>query len=134
MLSENVISEKNFSDHTRSGFLVPDQKSRFLISFFKSIRSGLYTGFYGDKSCSKILILPKIFPTRFCFTFMRTKSCTKILRDFQMAGNVLSWQKLSPKFSNGGCHEILMRRDKSIAPLLSLGDRQKTLETQKHTR
>ena len=41
MLSENVISEKAFSDHIRSGFLVPDQKSRFLISFLNSIRSGL---------------------------------------------------------------------------------------------
>ena len=52
---------------------------------------------------------------------MGTKSCTKIFQDFQMAGNVLSWQNLSPIFSNGGCHEILMRRDKSIAPLLFLG-------------
>ena len=36
----------------------------------------------GTKSCTKILILPKIFPTRFRFTipvFMVTKSCTKIL-------------------------------------------------------
>ena len=30
MLSENVISEKAFSDHVRRGVLVPDQKSRFL--------------------------------------------------------------------------------------------------------
>ena len=29
--------------------------------------------------------------------------------------------------------KILMRRDKSVAPLLSLGDKQKTLETQKRT-
>ena len=38
MLSENVMSEKAFSDHPRSGFLVPHQKSRFLISFSNSIR------------------------------------------------------------------------------------------------
>ena len=31
MLSENVISGKAFSDHIRSGFLVPDHKSRFLM-------------------------------------------------------------------------------------------------------
>ena len=41
MLSENVVSEKAFSDHIRSRFLVPDQKSRFLISFSNSVRSGL---------------------------------------------------------------------------------------------
>ena len=47
-----------------------------------------------------------------------------------MAGNVLSWQNLSPIFSNGGCHENLGATTKSTAPLLSLGDKQKTLETQ----
>ena len=61
---------------------------------------------------------------------MGTKSCTKSSQDFQMAGNVLSWQTLSPRFSNGGCHENLDAARKSIAPLLSLGDKQKTLETQ----
>ena len=29
MLSENVISEKAFSDHVRRGVLVPDQKKSF---------------------------------------------------------------------------------------------------------
>ena len=38
---------------------------------------------------------------------MGTKSCTNSSQDFQMAGNVLSWQNLSPRFSNGGCHENL---------------------------
>ena len=32
---------------------------------------------------------------------MGTKSCTKIFQDFQLAGNVLSWQ------THGGCHENL---------------------------
>ena len=59
------------------------------------------------KSWTKILILPKIFPTRFCFTFYGNKILYKIFQDFQMAGNVLSWQNLSPRFSNGGCHENL---------------------------
>ena len=44
--------------------------------------------------------------------------------------NVPSWQNRSPRFSNGGCHENLDAARKSIAPLLSLGDKQKTLETQ----
>ena len=61
---------------------------------------------------------------------MGTKSCTKSIQDFQMAGNVLSWQNISPIFSNGGCHENLDATRKSIAPLLSLGDKQKILETQ----
>ena len=78
--------------------------------------------FMVTKSCTKILILPKIFPT--------AKSCTKSSQDFQMAGNMLSWQNLSPRFSNGGCHENLDSARKSVAPLLSLGDKQRTLETQ----
>ena len=47
-----------------------------------------------------------------------------------MAGNVLSSHNLSPRFSNVGCHENLDAARKSIAPLLSLGDKQKKLETQ----
>ena len=43
MLPENV-SENTFSDHMRSGFLVPYQKRRFLISFSDKIRSGLIVG------------------------------------------------------------------------------------------
>ena len=38
---ENVLLEKAFSDSIRSGFLVPYQKNRFLITFSNSIRSGL---------------------------------------------------------------------------------------------
>ena len=47
VISENVISERAISDHTRSGFLVPDQK--ILIIFFNSIRSGL-TFVFKEKS------------------------------------------------------------------------------------
>ena len=39
---------------------------------------------------------------------------------------VLFWQNLSPRFSNGGCHENLDVARKSIAPLLSLRDKQLT--------
>ena len=35
------LLRKAFSDSTRSGFLVPYQISRFLITFSNSIRSGL---------------------------------------------------------------------------------------------
>ena len=42
ILLESVLLEKAFSDSIRSGFLVPYQKkSRFLITFSNSIRSGL---------------------------------------------------------------------------------------------
>ena len=36
MLPENIISEKALSDHI-IGFLVQDQKRRFLISYFNSV-------------------------------------------------------------------------------------------------
>ena len=40
MLSENIISEKSFSDHIRSGFFCPiSEKPAFLIPFSNSIRS-----------------------------------------------------------------------------------------------
>ena len=75
------------------------------------------------KSCTKILILPKIFPTRFCFTPYGNKILYKIFPRFSIAGNVLIWQNLSPRFSNGVYHENLDAARKSIAPLLSLGDK-----------
>ena len=78
----------------------------------------------------KNLDLTQDFPN-FVSLFMGTKFCTKSSQDFQMAGkDVPSWQNRSPRFSNGGCHENLDAARKSIAPLLSLGDKQKTLETQ----
>ena len=40
-LSENDIRKGTFSDHIRSGVLVPNQKSRFIIPFSNKIRSGL---------------------------------------------------------------------------------------------
>ena len=66
---------------------------------------------------------------------MGTKSCTKIFH-LQMAGNVLSWRNLSPRFSNGGCHVNLdaARPINCTASFLrALGDKQKTLETQTQT-
>ena len=78
----------------------------------------------------KSLDLTQDFASLFMGSKSCTKSCTKSSQDFQMAGNVLSWQNLSPRFSNGGCHENLDAARKSIAPLLSLRDKQKALETQ----
>ena len=51
IISENIVSEKAFSNHIRSGFLVPYQKSRFLIPFSNSIRSGLETFFVFQGFC-----------------------------------------------------------------------------------
>ena len=55
-LSEYVISEKAFSGHVRSGFLVPYQKSRFLISFSNSIRSAaLASSVVGTRITNNVL-------------------------------------------------------------------------------
>ena len=40
------------------------------------------TSFYGDKILYKILILPKILPTRFCFTFYGNRILYKNLPRF----------------------------------------------------
>ena len=90
--------------------------------------------FMVTKSCTKIVILPKIFPTRFCFTFYGNKILYKIFPRFSDGRKVLPWQNLSPRFSNGGCHENLDAARKSIAPLLSLGDKsRKHLKHKTHT-
>ena len=64
MASENVISEKAFSDYIRSGVLVPDQKNCILILFFNSKRSGLRNvsdkmHLLGNRSQSYIGNIPK---------------------------------------------------------------------------
>ena len=45
MLNQKMLNQKKaFFDQMRSGFLVPDQKkSRFLISYFNSIKNGRST-------------------------------------------------------------------------------------------
>ena len=90
--------------------------------------------FMVPKSWTKILISPKILPTRFFFTFYGNKILSKSFQDFQMAGNVLSWQNLSLRFSNGGCDENLDAARLINCTASFLGDKQKTLETQKCTR
>ena len=58
--------EKNswiVGDGSRSSYCAPDEI--FLEIFLTPLRAVLM----GTKSCTKILILPKIFPTRFRFTF-----------------------------------------------------------------
>ena len=46
------------------------------------LRAVLTPVFMVTKSCTKILILPKIFPTRFCFTFHGNKILYKIFPRF----------------------------------------------------
>ena len=65
------------------------------------------------------------------------------VQDFVPIRTALLWEQnlvkksliLAQDFQMAAVTKILMRRDKSIAPLLSLGDnKQKTLEIQKRTR
>ena len=63
---ENVTKVK-FNRFLRSQNLV--QKSRFYPIFSQQGSVSLRAVLMGTKSCTKILILPKIFPTRFRFTF-----------------------------------------------------------------
>ena len=73
--------------------------------------------FMVTKSCTKILILPNIFPTKFYFTFHGDKILYKNLPRF--SHGLLA--KPTQDFQMAAVTKILMRRDKSIAPLLFLG-------------
>ena len=87
----------------------------------------------GAKSCPQILILPKIFPTRFCSTFilMGKNVCKKSSNIFRWPEMCLLGKILAQDFEMAAVTKILARRDKSIAPLLSTVNR-KTLQTQKN--
>ena len=61
---------------------------------------------------------------------MGTKSCTKSSQDFQMAGNVLFGKILAQDFQMAAVTKILMRRENQLRRFFSLGDKQKTHETQ----
>ena len=52
------------------------------VGMLKVLEADCNTGFYGDKILYKVLILPKIFPTRFCFTFYGNKILYKIFPRF----------------------------------------------------
>ena len=82
------------------------------------------TRYYGDKILYKNLDLTQDFPNKILFHSLWEQNLVQNLpQDLQIAGNVLIWQNLSLRFSNGGYHENLDAARKSIAPLLSLGDK-----------
>ena len=93
------------------------------------------TGFYGDKILYKNLGLTQDSPNKILFHFLWKQNLA------QKSSKIFRWPEmrsfgkiLAQDFQMAAVTKILMRRDKSIAPLLSLGDKQKTLETQKRTR
>ena len=89
-----------------------------------------YTGFYGDdKILYKNLDLTQDFPNKILSHFLREQNLPKI---FRWPGMCSLGEILAQDFQMAavGCHENLDAARKSIAPLLFLGDKQKTLETQ----
>ena len=95
----------------------------------------LNTGFYGDKILYKSLDLTQDFPNKFLFHFLWEQNLVQNLPKIFRWPEMCSLGKiLAQDFQMAAVTKILMRREKSIAPLLSLGDKQKTLETQKWTR
>ena len=69
---EEVLYLQPLIPPKRFDFFPPDWKmlrSRRVLIFLKKYRNVLRAVLMGTKSCTKILILPKIFPTRFRFTF-----------------------------------------------------------------
>ena len=92
-----------------------------------------YTVFMVTKSCTKFLILPTRFSQDFVSLFMGTNLVQKSSKIFRWSEMCSLGKILGQDFQTAAVTKILMRRDKSIASLLSLGDKQKTLETQKRT-
>ena len=94
------------------------------------------TGFYSDKILYKNLDLTQDSPNKILFHILWEQNL------LQNLPKIFRWPKmcflgkiLAQDFQTAAVPKILMRRDRSIAPLLSLGgDKQKTLETQKRTR
>ena len=106
-------------------------KIKIFVQDFVPIRTALTPAFMVKNSCTKILILPKILPTRFCFTFYGNKILCKNLSRFSDGRKcALSWQNLSPRFSNDGCHENLdvARQIKCAASFLAWGISRKHLK------
>ena len=81
----------------------------------------------GTKSYIKFSPLPKIFPTRFCFTFMRKNIRKKSSKIFKWPEMCPLGEILAQDFQMEAVTKILRQQDISIAPLLSLGDKHKTL-------
>ena len=58
----------------------------------------------GTKSCAKVLILPRIFPTRFRFIFYGQKCCLTVSYDEVFPGN----------FGVGGVKNFLGKKNRSL--------------------
>ena len=91
--------------------------TRFCFTFY-------YTGFYGDKILCKNLDLTQDFPNKILFHFLWAQNLV------QKSSRIFTWPEmcslgkiLAQDFQMAAVTKILMRRDKSIAPLLSLGDK-----------
>ena len=83
----------------------------------------LNTGFYGDKILYKHFDLTQDSPNKILFHFLWEQNLV------QKSSNIFRWPEmcslgkiLAQDFQMAAATKILMRRDKSIAPLLSLGD------------
>ena len=90
--------------------------------------TGFYTGFYGDEILYKNLDLTQDFPNKILFHFLWEQNLV------QKSSKIFRWPEMcslgkifAQDFQMAAVTKILMRRDKSIAPLLSLrDDKQKT--------
>ena len=101
--------------------------------FAISVRAN--TGFYGDKILYENLHLTQDSPNKILFHFLWEQNIVqKSAKIFRWSEMCSLGKMLAQDFQMAAVTKILMRRDKSIPPLLSLGDNQKTLETQKRTR
>ena len=91
--------------------------------------------FCGDKILHKNFDLTQDSPNKILFHFLEEQNLVQNLPKIFRWPEMCSLGKiLAQDFQMASVTKILMRRDKSIAPLLSLGNKQKTLETQKRTR
>ena len=118
-----------------------DREIEFCVQFHRSPLVGhfififlLFYGFYGDKILYKNLDLTQDFPNKILFHFLWEQNLVQNLPTIFRWPEMCSLGKiLAQDFQMAAVTKILIRREKSIAPLLSLGDEQKTLETQKCT-
>ena len=93
------------------------------------------TGFYGDKILYKNLDLTQDSPNKILFNFLWEQNLVQDLPKIFRWSEMCSLGKIVTQgFQMAAVTKILMRQDRSIAPLLFLGDnKQKTLETQKRS-
>ena len=94
-----------------------------------------YTGFYGEKIVYKSLDLTQDSPNKILFHFLWEQNLIQNLPKIFRWPEMCSLGKiLAQNFQMATVTKILILREKSIASLLSLGGKQKTLETRKSIR